>query len=149
MTGHQVISALREKRVELSTTVTRLEQHLARHRADLAHLDATMRLFLPSDGSTSDSSRLDRPHVSWFSRGECLRLIHDVLRDAPAPVTARAMTERIAQMKKIEIGDERQRDLLQRTILSSLNRAKETIERLDVNGVIKWRVCQAALARCQ
>jgi hypothetical protein len=149
MTGHQVISALREKRVELSTTVTRLEQNLARHRADLTHLDATMKLFLPSDGSTGAASRPDRSQISWFSRGECLRLIYDVLRDASAPMTARAVTERIAQMKKIEIGDERQRDLLQRTILSSLNRAKETIERLDVNGVIKWRVCQAALARCQ
>jgi len=149
VTDCQVISALREKRVELSSFVAHLEQQLVRHRGDLTHLDATMKLFVPPDRPASVTLRPVGPRASWFLRGECLRLIYDVLRDAPAPMTARAITERIAHMKRIEISDDRQRDLLQRTILSSLSRTKETIERLDVNGVIQWRVRQAALARCQ
>jgi hypothetical protein len=42
-----VMSALRNKRAELAGTVVQLEQQLVRQRADLSHLDATMRLFDP------------------------------------------------------------------------------------------------------
>ena len=36
--------------------------------------------------------------------------------------------------------DDHQRALIQKTILASLNRAKETIERIETAGVVKWRV---------
>jgi hypothetical protein len=42
-----VVSALRTKRAELAGMVGQLEQQLARQRTNLAHLDATMRLFDP------------------------------------------------------------------------------------------------------
>jgi hypothetical protein len=37
-----VVSALRNKRVELAGIVRQLEKQLAQQRTDLAHLDATM-----------------------------------------------------------------------------------------------------------
>ena len=40
-----VVSALRNKRAELAGIVGQLEQQLTRQRTNLAHLDATMRLF--------------------------------------------------------------------------------------------------------
>jgi hypothetical protein len=43
----------------------------------------------------------------------------------------------------------RGRALIQKTILASLNRAKDTIERIETAGVVGWRVRQAARARCQ
>ena len=43
-----VIEALREKRSELNGVLSRLEQQLAQHRGSLAHLDATMRLSIPT-----------------------------------------------------------------------------------------------------
>ena len=45
-----VVSALRNKRAELAGMVGQLEQQLARQRTNLAHLDATMRLFDPDSG---------------------------------------------------------------------------------------------------
>ena len=33
------------------------------------------------------------------------------------------------------------RELIQKTILGSLNRAKETIERSETAGVVSWRLC--------
>jgi hypothetical protein len=42
-----VIGALRNKRAELTGILCQLEQQLVQQRADLAHLDATMRLFDP------------------------------------------------------------------------------------------------------
>ena len=43
-----VIGALRNKRAELAGTLRQLEQQLVQQRANLAHLDATMRLFDPN-----------------------------------------------------------------------------------------------------
>ena len=42
-----VVSALRDKRAEISGMIADLEKELSRQRADLAHLDATLRLFAP------------------------------------------------------------------------------------------------------
>ena len=50
MAEPHVIGALRHKRAELAGMLRQLEQQLAQQRANLAHLDATMRLFDPISG---------------------------------------------------------------------------------------------------
>jgi hypothetical protein len=140
MTELHVICALRDKRSELAGMMNRLEQQLAQHRASLAHLDATMQLFDPDIRPDQIRPRQQRPRNAWFRPGECLRLIHDVLRDAPRPVTARALAERIMAMKGIPAADDRTRALIQKTVLGSLNRATQTIERAEAAGVVSWRV---------
>lgn len=135
----QVIDGLREKRSELAEVMKTLEQQLAGHLASLAHLDATMRLFDPTFGAEEVCPRRPRSRSAWFRPGECLRLIYDVLRDAPAPVTTRELAERMMQTQRLVVTDERGRELFQKTILGSLNRAKETIERIETAGVVRWR----------
>src|SRR5664279_122332 len=149
MAEPHVIGALRSKRSELAGMVMSLERQLVQHRASLTHLDATMRLFDPELRPEEIPQRQRRTCNAWFRPGECLRLIYDVLRDAPAPVTTRELAERIVAMKSLVVTDDRQRALIQKTILASLNRAKETIERVETAGVAGWRVRQAARARCQ
>ena len=77
---------------------------------------------------------------AWFRQGECLRLIYDELREATQPVTTRELAERIMRVKAIPAADDRQRELIQKTLLGSLNRAKETIERIETAGVVSWRL---------
>jgi len=36
--------------------------------------------------------------------------------------------------------DDRQRELVQKTLLGSLNRAKDTIVRIETAGVVSWRL---------
>jgi hypothetical protein len=43
-------------------------------------------------------------------------------------------------VKSMPIDDDRRRELIQKTILGSLNRAKETIARIDTAGVVAWRL---------
>ena len=43
-------------------------------------------------------------------------------------------------MKAIPTTDDRRRELIQKTICGSLNRAKETIERTETAGVVRWRL---------
>jgi len=140
MAEAHVIEALRGKRSELSGIVNCLEQQIVRHRASLVHLDAAMRLFDPDLGPAAISSRSQRPRSVWFRPGECLRLIHDVLREAPAPMTTRALTEQVMGMKAITATDERSCALVQKTVLGSLSRAKATIQRVEIAGVVSWRI---------
>jgi hypothetical protein len=135
-----VIGALRDKRSELAGMVTRLEQELVEHRASLTHIDATMRLFDPDSRPGEIRPRQQRTRNVWFRPGECLRLIYDVLRDAAGPLTTRELAERIMDAKAIATIDDRGRMLIERTILGSLNRAKETIERSETAGGVKWQV---------
>lgn len=144
-----IIGALHDKRSELAAIVMSLEQQLVVHRASLTHLDATMLLFDPALRPEEIRPRHRRTCNAWFRPGECLRLIYEVLRDAPEPVTTRELAERIVAMKSLAVTDDRPRALIQKTILASLSRAKATIERIETSGVAGWRVRQAARARCQ
>ena len=42
--------------------------------------------------------------------------------------------------KAVPADDDRSRELIQKTILGSLNRAKETIARVEAAGVVSWRL---------
>ena len=141
----RVMDALREKRSELVGLMSRLEQQLAQYRGNLAHLDATMRLFDPDLVSQDADPAQQRGRVSWFGAGECRRLIYDMLRDAPQPLATRELAERVMAAKGIPaVGDHRTRALIQKTVLASLSRAKGTVERTEVDGVVSWQVCQVA-----
>ena len=140
MAEPHVIGALRDKRSELAGMVMGLEQQLVQHSASLTHLDATMRLFDPELRPEEIRARQRRTCNAWFRPGECLRLIYDVLRDVPQPMTTRELVERITDMKVILVRDDRQRALIQKTILASLSRAKETIERIETAGGVRWQV---------
>jgi hypothetical protein len=67
-----------------------------------------------------------------------------VLRDSPQPLTTRDVAERVIAAKGITVANDRTQALIQKTVLASLSRAKSAIERLEMDGVVSWRVCQAA-----
>src|ERR1700739_1069755 len=135
-----VIGALRTNRAELAGTRRQVEETAVQQRANLAHLDATMRLFDPN--LQPKDIRPKRPRVCnvWFRPGECLRLIYDELREATQPVTPRELAGRLMRVKAISVADTTRRELVQKTLLASLNRAKETIARVETGGVVSWRL---------
>ncbi|MDQ2765178.1 MAG: hypothetical protein M3Y22_17385 [Pseudomonadota bacterium] len=135
-----VISVLSSKRAELAGIVSQLERQLGQQQANLAHLDATMRLFDPDVRPNKIRPKQQRARSVWFRPGECLRLIYDELRDAPQPMTTRELAERIMRLKALPMADDHPRELVQKTILGSLNRAKETIVRIEAAGIVSWRL---------
>jgi hypothetical protein len=135
-----VISALSNKRAELAGIVSQLERQLAQQQSNLAHLDATMRLFDPDIRPNKIRAKQQRARSIWFRPGECLRLIYDELREAVQPMTTPQLAERIIHVKALPMADDRQRALVQKPILGSLNRAKETIVRIEIAGVVSWRL---------
>jgi hypothetical protein len=124
-----------------TAALSHLESQIVQHRASLTHLDATMRLFdpnlLPEEVSGAGPQRT---RSAWFRPGECLRLIYDVLREAPQPMTTRALADRVMSLKAIVTTDERTCALVQKTVLGSLSRAKGTIQRVEAAGVAAWQI---------
>jgi len=135
-----VISLLREKRLEVTEILEGLERVASARRADLAHLDATIRLFDPDDSVVAVRAVWRRRYNDWFRPGECRRRIHDVLRDAPEPITTRAIVEKIMAAKNVSSDDARVRELIHKTVLGSLNRATDTIQRTQARGSAAWWV---------
>ena len=64
-----VISALSNKRAELAGIVSQLERQLGQQRANLAHLDATMRLFDPDIRPNTIRPKQQRARSAWFRPG--------------------------------------------------------------------------------
>jgi hypothetical protein len=135
-----VIGALRNKRAELAGILRQLEQQLVQQRANLAHVDATMRLFDPDIRPNDIRPKLPRERNAWFRQGECLRLVYDELREATQPMTTRQLAEQIMRVKAIPAADDQRRERVQKTLLASLNRAKQTIARVEIAGVVRWRL---------
>jgi hypothetical protein len=44
------------------------------------------------------------------------------------------------RLKAMPAADDRRRELVQKTLLASLNRAKATIARVKIAGVVSWRL---------
>ena len=99
MAERHVIGALRNKRAELAGTPRQLEQQLMQQRANLAHLDAAMRLFDPNIRPRDIRPRQPRARNAWFRPKECLRLIYDELREAPQPVTEKSPRQALRRQR--------------------------------------------------
>ena len=140
MAEPHVIGALRNKRAELAGMLRQLEQQLAQQRANMAHVDATMRLFDPDIRPKDIRPKQPRARNAWFRPGECLRLIYDELREATQSVTTRELAERIMRVKAIPAAGDDRRERIQKTLLATLNRAKQTIARVEIAGVVRWRL---------
>jgi hypothetical protein len=106
------IDTLRNKRAELAGLISQFERQLSHQRADLAHLDSTLRLFDPTIRLSEIRPRRRDVRKTWFRRGECLRLIYDALREAGQPITTRDLSERIMQIRAIPAAEARTRDLV-------------------------------------
>jgi hypothetical protein len=140
MSELSIVASLREKRLEMTGILEDLERQASARRVDLAHLGATIRLFDPNDILVADQPVRRRLYNNWFRPGECRRRIHDVLRDATDPMTTREIVETIMAAKHLSSDDVRARELIHKTVLGSLNRATDTIERRQAAGSATWRV---------
>ncbi|MDR3419988.1 MAG: hypothetical protein P4L80_01900 [Xanthobacteraceae bacterium] len=106
MAEPHVITALRAKRAEISGNVHDLERKLARHRASLAAIDATIRLYAPELDPDAIPPKRTYRRTRYFAKGELSRRVIDVLRQASGkPMTTAAITSAIVADKGFPIGE--------------------------------------------
>jgi hypothetical protein len=72
-------------------TIAELEMCNGQHRADLLHVDAVLRLFAPNL-EPAIAPKAGRRPSGCFRLGELARIVLEVLRVAPAPLSIREIT---------------------------------------------------------
>src|SRR6202043_2785482 len=105
MAEPHVISALRLKRAEISGHIHDLEKRTARQRANLANLDATIKLFSPGINPDDIPPKRAYRRTRYFARNELSRLTQDALRTASGPLTSAGIAAAIMQTKGMPPGD--------------------------------------------
>jgi hypothetical protein len=133
-----VVSALIERRSEVSGQIAELERQITRHQADLVHIDAVLRMYGKDDPEAIRAKDVSR-RSDWFRTGECRNLIYDVLRDAEAPVLTRTIAERVMFAKGIDQSDARVVGQIKRSVLGALKRM-DGLERVPMDGGMGWEV---------
>src|SRR6202035_4643619 len=105
MTDTHVVSALRLKRAEISGHIHDLEKRITRQRANLANLDATIKLFSPGTNPDAIPPKRAYRRTRYFARNELSRLTQDALRTAPGPLTSAEIAAAVMLAKGMPSGD--------------------------------------------
>ena len=131
MENQFVISGLTAKRAEVSGIIADLEERTRQARADLAHIDATLRLFDPDVNIGAIRSKQPaKSRSGLFANGEISRRIREALRDATEPVVAGAIVASAMTDKGLSPDDKPMRIALTRSFLWALHR-------MHVSGTVR------------
>ena len=99
MAESHVLSALKDKRAELSGYIQDLESRARKMKMRLVHLDATIAMYAADFDPKTVRPRVPRPLKGPFERGELARLCLEELRQAKTPPTVEAMASRLIASK--------------------------------------------------
>lgn len=122
MSQSQVVSNLAERRAVLANEAARLRERLDTLTADLAHLDATIRLFDPNFALSDIRLKGPTRNNPWFVNGELSRFALDALRQASGPMSTRQLGEIMAARKGAKPKDGEDWDRLLKAVLGALQR---------------------------
>jgi hypothetical protein len=141
MAEAHVVAALKDKRAKLSGGIADLEKRIGQHRADLLHVDAVLRLFAPEFEPATIPSKAVRQPSGLFRPGELARMVLDVLRTAPAPLSIREITAQVMERRGLDPQDGRTAELLRKLVRNAVNRqAADLVERVEDGTLVRWRV---------
>lgn len=148
MTEPHVVTALRAKRAELSGHVHDLERKLARHRANLANIDATIRLFAPELNPDSIPPKRTYRRTRYFTKGELSRRVLSALRQADGkPMTTAAIVRAVMTDKGFPIDEGAVSAAVTDMALTVLRRLckRGTVTKLGTSRNAQWALAPALL----
>ena len=122
MTNSHVISALRLKRAEISGHIHDLEKRIARQRANLANLDATIKLFSPGTNPNAIRRNGFYRRTRYFAHNELSRLTQDDLRIASGTTYVGRNSRRRHAGKGMPSGDTALKEIVAARALTVLRR---------------------------
>jgi hypothetical protein len=148
MAETHVVTALRAKRAEVSGHVADLERKLARHRANLANIDATIRLFAPELNPDTIPPKRTYRRTRYFAKGELSRRVLSVLRQASGkPMTTAAIASAIVADKGFPIGEGALSEAVTDMVLTVLRRLckRETVVKSGTSRNAQWALAPSLL----
>jgi hypothetical protein len=132
------IAAILARRAELAAELEALERRAIPIRADIFHLDAALAIM----GGPADARRMRAQHrPAWVA--DLGRLVLDILRGAPEPMTARAIAVELLRLAGHDAGDRVAVQVVEHRVRASLTRRVGIVERVALGTRRKgWRVAQ-------
>jgi hypothetical protein len=146
MAESHVASALADKRAEIAGMIARAQQQIGQFRADLSHVDATIRLFAPAMKPETIPAKRIRQSDPLFERGELSRRVLDALRRAGAPIRAPDLVRAVMIDSGLDPGDRANFAHVQWKV-------RDTLKRLNKRGLVAsegaghgvlWRIADQA-----
>jgi hypothetical protein len=136
-----IVHALIEKRSEVGGIIADLEERTRQARADLAHIDATLRLFDPD--AIPQQIRNKRPahqRSGLFANGEISRRVREALRDAQGPIATESIVRQAIADKGLDAEDKPARQAMIRSFLWALHRMQVagTVRRVGRGLGARW-----------
>ena len=122
MADLNVISALNRKYARLTGELRQLERRADKLRKDIAHIEATIRLFRSDWQKEAIAPVRSNKPSRWGRRGHGLRLALDVLRKADRPMSAREITIEALASCGIDLPDSKTLTIVAGTIAGGLER---------------------------
>jgi hypothetical protein len=122
MAETHVVLALRLKRAEISGHIHDLEKRITRQRANLANLDATIKLFSPGANPDAIPPRRAYRRTRYFAHNELSRLTQDALRTASGPLTSAEIAAAVMQAKEMPVDDAAFKEIVADRTLTVLRR---------------------------
>jgi hypothetical protein len=104
--SEHIIPVLRSKRAEISGHILDLEKRVARFRADLANIDAAIRILSPGSEPGAIPPKRAYKRTKYFARNELARMALDLMRKAQEPLSAREIAVSIMKAKGLAMGDD-------------------------------------------
>jgi hypothetical protein len=103
MAESHVVTALVTKRAEMAGLIEHHRKEMGRLAVDLAHLDATLKLFSPEIDLRTLRAKEHRTRNRFFRPGECQRMVLDIFREAQgAALSSRQIGEALAARQGLE-----------------------------------------------
>ena len=145
MTNSHVVSALRLRRAEISGHIHDLEKRIARQRANLANLDATIKLFSPATNPDSIPPKRSYRRTRYFARNELSRLTQDALRTASGPLTSAEIAGAVMRVKGIPPGDAAFKEIVAERVLTVLRRLvkRGTVAKHGTSRDAQWMLASS------
>lgn len=103
MAESHVVSGLVSKRAEMAGMIQHHQQEITRLSSDLAHVDATIKLFAPEMDLRTMRAKAHRERNQFFRPGECQRLVLEIFRDAAgAALSCRRIADQLVIRKGLD-----------------------------------------------
>jgi hypothetical protein len=134
-----VISGLIRRRREMAGDILELLGRVDVLANDLDIIDRALRLFDPGIQLDMIPALQSRPKPDWALRGEVVRIIYAILREAPEPLSTRALAAAVLARRGIEGEPDRLQLKRVRKCLDR-QRARGTLIAVSVGGELCWRV---------
>lgn len=138
-TFEHTINGLLTKRRDLLTEAERLRDRIAEIRNDLLALDRTLSTLGYDTGQLEAMMPRQKRQVI-FGRGELLRAIMDVLRDAERPMRSREIAQELVAVRGDDPRDQRFIADLTKRVGKALRESGAARTQKDTNGCIAWQM---------